>query len=196
MVDPHLKIAIVDTDAARARVLSDGLQASASATVTWISETDGLLLRLYEMDPDVVIIDLQSPSRDSLEQMFQVSRAVRRPVAMFVDHSDRAMIEAAMDAGVSAYVVDGLKKERVQSVLDLAISRFNAMARLEAERDLAKSELEDRKIIDRAKGILMRQKKIDENAAYTLLRKTAMNKQTRMIDLARMIISTADLLES
>ena len=88
--------------------------------------------------------------------MFQVSRTVRRPMAMFVDRSDTASIEAAIDAGVSAYVVDGLRKERVKSILDMTISRFNAFNRLREEFDRTKQALEDRKIIDKAKGILMR----------------------------------------
>ena len=85
-----------------------------------------LLARIYEIDPDVILIDLENPSRDVLEQMFQVSRIVKRPIAMFVDQSDTASIQASVDAGVSAYIVDGLKKERIKYILDLCISRFNA----------------------------------------------------------------------
>src|SRR5438045_4389360 len=115
-----------------------------------------LLARIYSEDPDVILIDLENPSRDVLEQMFQVSRAVRRPVAMFVDQSDTASIQASVDAGVSAYIVDGLKKERIKGILDLCISRFHAFSRLQTELDQIKSALEERKVIDRAKGILMK----------------------------------------
>ena len=94
-----------------------------------------LLARIYAIDPDVILIDLENPSRDVLEQMFQVSRAVRRPIAMFVDQSDTASIQASVDAGVSAYIVDGLKKERIKPILDLCVSRFNAFARLQDELD-------------------------------------------------------------
>ena len=100
-----------------------------------IDETAHLLARIYAIDPDVILIDLENPSRDVLEQMFQVSRAVKRPIAMFVDQSDTASIEAAVDAGVSAYIVDGLQKERIKNILDLCISRFNAFSRLQDELD-------------------------------------------------------------
>src|SRR5712672_4489043 len=107
-----------------------------------------LLARIHALDPDVILIDLENPSRDVLEQMFQVSRAVRRPIAMFVDQSDKASIEAAVDAGVSAYIVGGLRKERVQNILDLCISRFNAFARLQSELDRTRSALEKRRVMD------------------------------------------------
>ena len=100
-----------------------------------IEEMAHLLARIYAIDPDVILIDLENPSRDVLEQMFQVSRIVKRPIAMFVDQSDAASIEASVDAGVSAYIVDGLKKERIQNILDLCISRFNAFSRLQDELD-------------------------------------------------------------
>ena len=118
----------------------------------------------------MILIDLENPSRDVLEQMFQVSRAVRRPIAMFVDQSDAARIQASVDAGVSAYIVDGLKKERMKPILDLCISRFNAFAKLQDELERTKSALEERKVIDRAKGILMKLKGLTEDEAYVLLR--------------------------
>jgi response regulator NasT len=117
-----------------------------------------LLARIYKIDPDVILIDLENPSRDVLDQMFQVSRIVRRPIAMFVDQNERGTISAAVDAGVSAYIVDGLKKERIKYILDTCISRFNAFAKLQEELDRTKNALEERKVIDRAKGILMRKK--------------------------------------
>ena len=120
-----------------------------------------LLARIYQIDPDVILIDLENPSRDVLEQMFQVSRIVKRPIAMFVDQSDTASIQASVDAGVSAYIVDGLKKERIKYILDICISRFNAFSRLQDELDRTKNALEERKVIDRAKGILMKAKEHD-----------------------------------
>src|SRR6187397_2447485 len=155
-MDSSFKIVIVDKNPIRAAILEDGLREAGHVQVVRIAETSHLLARIYAVDPDVILIDLENPSRDVLEQMFQVSRAVQRPVAMFVDQSDSASIEASVDAGVSAYIVDGLKKERVKHILDLCISRFNAFARLQGELDRAKSELEARKVIDRAKGILMK----------------------------------------
>ena len=133
-----LKIVIVDENPIRAAILEDGLREAGHVQVVRIDETRNLLARVYAIDPDVILIDLENPSRDVLEQMFQVSRAVKRPVAMFVDQSDSASIQAAVDAGVSAYIVGGLRKERVQNILDLCISRFNAFARLQDELDRTK----------------------------------------------------------
>jgi len=160
-----------------------------------LDEMTSLLARIYTLDPDVILIDLENPSRDVLAQMFQVSRAVKRPIAMFVDQSDAASIEAAVDAGVSAYIVDGLKKERIKSVLDLCISRFNAFARLHDELDRTRNALEERKVIDRAKGILMRVKNIGEADAYALLRKTAMNENKKIAEVAQSVVTAAELLK-
>ena len=130
-MDASLKIVIVDESPVRAAILEDGLREAGYIHVVRIEETANLLARIYAIDPDVILIDLENPSRDVLEQMFQVSRVVKRPVAMFVDQSDTASIQASVDAGVSAYIVDGLKKERIKSILDLCISRFNAFSRLQ-----------------------------------------------------------------
>src|ERR1700757_2108962 len=150
-MDASLKIVIVDENPIRAAILQDGLKEAGHVNVTRIEDKTGLLARIYAIDPDVILIDLKNPSRDVLEQMFQVSRVVKRPVAMFVDQSDSASIQASVDAGVSAYIVDGLKKERIKSILDLCISRFNAFSRLQNELEQTKSALAERKVIDRAK---------------------------------------------
>jgi response regulator NasT len=193
--DSALKIAIVDESPIRAAILEDGLREAGFTQVERIEETHNLLARIYAIDPEVILIDLESPSRDMLEQMFQMSRVVKRPVAMFVDQSDAASIQAAVDAGVSAYIVDGLKKERITSILDLCISRFNAFARLQAELDHAKGALQDRKVIDRAKGVLMRAKQLSEEDAYALLRKTAMNENKKIVDIAQSVVTAAELLK-
>ena len=192
-MDPSFKIVIVDKNPIRAAILEDGLREAGHVQVVHIDETSHLLARIYTLDPDVILIDLENPSRDVLEQMFQVSRAVKRPVAMFVDQSDRASIEAAVDAGVSAYIVGGLRKERVQNILDLCISRFNSFAKLENELERARSALEDRKIIDRAKGILMKAKNLNEETAYALMRKTAMNENKKIAEVAQSVITAAEL---
>ena len=160
-----------------------------------LAEMTNLLGRIYAIDPDVILIDLANPSRDILEQMFQVSRVVRRPVGMFVDQSDSASIQAAVDAGVSAYVVDGLRKDRVKPILDTCISRFNAFARLQDELDRTRSALEERKVIDRAKGILMKARNLSEDAAYVLLRKTAMNENKKIAEVAQSVVTAAELLK-
>ena len=172
-MDHSLKIVIVDKNPVRAAILEDGLREAGHVHVVRVDETSHLLARIYAVDPDVILIDLESPSRDVLEQMFQVSRVVKRPIAMFVDQADSASIQASVDAGVSAYIVDGLKKERIKSILDLCISRFNAFSRLQTELEQTKTALEERKVIDRAKGIIMRAKSLSEGDAYALLRRTA-----------------------
>ncbi len=123
-----------------------------------------------------------------------MSRALAKPIAMFVDQSDDSMIGAAIDAGVSAYVVDGLRKERVKPILDLAIRRFNAFARMQTELDDARTQLADRKTIDRAKAILMASRGLSEPDAYALLRTTAMNQGKKMVDVAAALITASDLL--
>ncbi len=192
-MDHSLKIVIVDLNPVRAAILEDGLREAGHVHVVRIDETSHLLTRIYTLDPDVILIDLENPSRDLLEQMFQVSRAVKRPVAMFVDQSDAASIEAAVDAGVSAYIVGGMRKERVQNILDLCISRFNAFARLQDELERTRTALDERKAIDRAKGILMKAKKLTEQDAYALLRKTAMNENKKIADVAQSVITAAEL---
>jgi response regulator NasT len=189
------KIVIVDESPIRAAILEDGLREAGFTSVAHISEMQSLLARIYALDPDVIVIDLENPSRDVLEQMFQVSRAVRRPIAMFVDQSDAASIQASVDAGVSAYIVDGLKKERLKPILDLCISRFNAFARLQDELDRTKSALEDRKVIDRAKGILMKLRGLTEDEAYVLLRSTAMREKKKIGEIAQSILTASELLK-
>lgn len=192
-VDPALKIVIVDESPIRGAIIEEGLREAGYGQVVRLSETASLLARIYAIDPDVILIDLENPSRDILEQMFQVSRIVKRPVAMFVDHSDTASIQASVDAGVSAYIVDGLKKERIKYILDTCIMRFNAFARLQDELDRTRSALEDRKVIDRAKGILMKAKSVGEEEAYALLRKAAMNENKKIADIAQAVITASEM---
>jgi response regulator NasT len=189
------KIVIVDESPIRAAILEEGLREAGYVDVQHIREMHNLLARIYALDPDVILIDLENPSRDVLEQMFQVSRAVRRPVAMFVDQSDSESARASVDAGVSSYIVDGLKKERIKPILDLCISRFNAFSKLQDELERTKSALEDRKIIDRAKGIVMKLKGLTEEEAYVLLRSTAMREKKKIGDIAQSIITAAELLK-
>jgi response regulator NasT len=189
-----LTILVIDENPTRAAVLEEGLHEAGHVDVVRLDTTHELLRRIFEIDPDVILIDLASPSRDVLEQMFQVSRTVKRPVAMFVDQSDTAMIESAVDAGVSAYIVDGLRKERVKSILDMTVSRFNAFDRLTRELQQARDELAERKLIERAKGILMKSRSISEDEAYGLLRRTAMNEKMKLADVARSVVTAAQLL--
>lgn len=193
--DVPLKILVIDENPIRRAILESGLREAGFDNLTILDDATGLLDRIYKLDPDVIIIDLEDPRRDVLEQMFQVSRIVRRPIAMFVDHSDRDTIAEAIEAGVSAYIVDGLKKERVRAILDMTVSRFSAFERMRNELEETKSALKDRKVIEKAKGILMKSRGLDEEAAYALLRKTAMGSGKRIADVAESLISTFDLLK-
>jgi len=190
----HLSILVIDENRLRAAVIEDGLRDAGYTNLTVVHDVVGIARKIAETAPDVIVIDLENPNRDMLESMFQLSRAVQRPIAMFVDRSDQASIEAAVEAGVSAYVVDGLKRERVKPIIDMAISRFNAFARMARELEEARSQLESRKLIDRAKGILMSTRKISEADAYALLRKTAMNQNRKISEIAEILITAAGLL--
>jgi response regulator NasT len=189
------KIVIVDESPIRAAILEEGLREAGFTGVVHIRDMQSLLARIYALDPDIIVIDLENPSRDVLEQMFQVSRAVRRPIAMFVDQSDAASIQASVEAGVSAYIVDGLKKERIKPILDLCVSRFNAFAKLQDELDRTKHALEERKVIDRAKGILMKVKGLTEDEAYVLMRSTAMREKKKIGEIAQSILTASELLK-
>jgi Response regulator with putative antiterminator output domain len=190
-----LAILVIDENRIRASIIEAGLREAGHDNVALVHDVTGIARRIAEINPDVIVIDLENPNRDMLENMFQLSRAVKRPIAMFVDRSDQASIEAAVDAGVSAYVVDGLKQERVKPILDMAISRFNAFARLTRELEEARSELADRKLVERAKGILMKSRGMTEEAAYALLRKTAMNQNRKIAEIAQSLVTAAGLLE-
>jgi response regulator NasT len=194
MPSPDLSVLIIDENRIRASIIEDGLREAGHSRVAVIHDVNEVARTIEATKPDVIVIDLENPKRDTLEHFFSLSRAIQRPIAMFVDRSDGGMIEKAVEAGVSAYVVDGLKKERVKPILDMAISRFNAFSRLTRELEQARSELEDRKIIEQAKGILMRTRNLSEAEAYALLRSTAMNQNRRMVDIAQSLVTAADLL--
>lgn len=189
-----MRIVIVDDSGLRATVLEEGLRDAGYDDLHVVPPQGAFVAKIERMAPDVVLMDLGSPSRDTLEEMLAVSRALARPIAMFVDQSDDAMIGAAIDAGVSAYVVDGLRKDRVKPILDLAIRRFNAFARMQSELDEARTALADRKTIDRAKAILMQTRGLSEPDAYALLRSTAMNQNKRIADVAEALITAHSLL--
>ena len=189
-----MRIAIVDESPARAAVIREGLEASGLCEITVFTQRHGLVAQIEALSPDVVLIDLANPRRDELEELFAVSRAIARPIAMFVDSADDSAIEAAIDAGVSAYVVDGLKAERIKSILDVAIKRFNAFARLRAELDEAKGQLADRNAVDAAKALLMKKRGLDEPAAYAALRKAAMDSGRKIADVADALLTAEKLM--
>ncbi len=189
-----LTILVIDENAIRASIIEEGLNEAGHLNVRVIHEMQGVARLIETMDPDVIIIDIENPNRDMMEHMFQLTRMISRPIAMFVDRSDTAAIEAAVDAGVSAYVVDGLKKERIKPILDMAVSRFNAFSRLQRELVEARNALEERKVIERAKGILMKMRGLSEEQAFALLRQTAMNEKKKLADIAQSVVTAAGLL--
>lgn len=195
MASAQLSVLVIDENRIRAAVIEAGLLEAGHHRVTIVHDVTGIARSIAEIEPDVIVIDLENPNRDMLENMFQLSRVVKRPIAMFVDRSDSSSIEAAVDAGVSAYVVDGLRKERVKPILEMAVSRFNAFARLARELEETRTELENRKLIERAKGILMRSRGLTEEAAYAMLRKTAMNQNRKISDIAQSLVTAAGLLD-
>lgn len=190
----ELAILVIDENAIRASIIEEGLREAGHVRVTVIHEVNGVARIIETLQPDVIIIDIENPNRDMMEHLFQLTRTVSRPIAMFVDRSDTASIEAAVDAGVSAYIVDGLRKERVKSILDMAVSRFNAFSRLQRELAEARSALEERKLVERAKGILMKMRGVSEEEAFALLRQSAMNEKKKMADIAQSIVTAARLL--
>jgi len=191
-----VRIAIVDQSETRAAIVEEGLRDAGFREIIRIAAHGAFVAELEKQSPDVVIFDLGSPSRDTLEEVLAVSRALARPIAMFVDTSDEQMIGAAIEAGVSAYVVDGLKKERIKPILDLAIRRFNAFANLQKELQEAKTELAERRLIDKAKLYLMSTRKLTEANAYALLRGTAMRQGKRIAEIAQALLTAAEMLDS
>ena len=189
-----MRIAVIDESASRASVIHEGLAQIDGCEVFVITERHGLLAKVQQFAPDVVLIDLGNPSRDVIEEYFAVSRALSRPIAMFVDESDDETIGASIDAGVSVYVVDGLAASRIRPVLDLAVRRFGAFARLQADLDEAKGKLAERDTIDAAKRILMKSRSLSEPEAYAELRRKAMQSSRRIADIAEALVTAHDLM--
>jgi len=189
-----MRIAIVDESAARASVIQEGLASLDDCQIFVVTERRGLVARIGEIAPDIVLMDLGNPSRDVLEEYFTVSRAVARPIAMFVDESDDESIAASIEAGVSAYVVDGLSAHRIRPLLDLAVRRFNAFARLQSDLAEAKGKLAERETIDKAKRILMDSRGLPEPQAYAEMRKAAMQGGRRIVDIADAIVTAHALM--
>ncbi|MEL1249379.1 ANTAR domain-containing response regulator [Aurantiacibacter gilvus] len=189
-----MKIAIIDESAARASIIEDGLAELDSPEIHILTQRQGLLAQIEAIGPDIVLMDLGNPSRDVLEEYFAVSRALARPIAMFVDESDDEAITASIDAGVSAYVVDGLSKNRIKPLLDLAVKRFNAFARLQKDLNEAQGKLAERETIDRAKRILMDSRKVSEPEAYAELRRKAMSSNRRIAEIAEAVVTAHELM--
>jgi response regulator NasT len=194
-VHKELKILVVEPDQSKACEILAALKEGGWQDVTVLASAAAMERSLKQQDPDIILIDLANPDRDTLEHVSLVSNAKSRPVAMFVDHSDETMTQAAISAGLSAYVVNGLQMDRIKPVIETAIARFRMITKMQSELTAAKQALSDRKTIDRAKGILIRSRMISEDEAYSLLRKTAMDQGRKVIDVAIALVTAADLLQ-
>lgn len=190
----RIRIAVIEMDRDRARLIADGLRAAGHTEITILPDDTSLARRLGELNPDIVLIDVENPSRDMLEELALASGPLERPVAMFVGRSDGATTRAAIEAGLSAYVVDGLREERFQPIIDVAIARFHMVARIRDELETTRAALAERKTIDQAKGLIMKARGLPEEEAYALLRKTAMDQGRKVAEVARALIIASDLL--
>lgn len=189
-----MRIVIVDESAARAAVIEEGLREAGLSDIRIVTERVGMVAAIAGAEPDVVLMNLENPSRDALEESFLISRSLRKPIAMFIDQSDDDTMVAAIDAGVSAYVVDGFRKERVKPIVDLAVRRFQAFSRLQDELADARNQLAERKTIDEAKAILMRKRGLSEPESYKLLRTHAMQTNRRIAEVAQALITAEVML--
>ena len=189
-----LRVMLVDAYPERAEVLERALSASGHLIVARLNGDMDLRAEVTRIAPDIVIIDVDSPDRDILEDMHAINREQPRPVLVFTKDDDPGLIRTAVRAGVSAYVVGDIEPVRVQSVLNVAIVRFEQFQSLQRELEDARSALAERKIIERAKGILMKQRRMDEEAAYAAMRRLAMDRNLKLVELARSLIAAAELL--
>jgi len=194
MPEGCMRILLVEDTDRDIGLLRDALAASGHDVASRTEDALDLLAAVRDERPDIVIIDTDSPSRDVLEQLCVVTRDVPRPIVMFTDDGARESIDAALEAGVTTYVVQGLHPNRVRSILEVAQARFAADRALREELDTMRGKLASRKLIERAKGVLMESRGLDEEGAYRMLRKLAMDRQTTLATVAQQVIDARKLL--
>ena len=180
--------------AERSRQLRIGLLENGYNIVAVLPADTFLDERLAQLQPDMIIVDAESEARDSLEHVVMATRDARRPIVLFTNDNDTSHVKDAVAAGVSAYVVAGLSPDRIRPILDVAMARFEHEQGLRQELAHAKTELHERKVIDRAKGMLMQRQGLSEQAAYEQLRKAAMDKGLRLGEVAQRMLDALDLL--
>ncbi len=190
---PPLIVLLIDSDAERARIVEAGLR-GAAITKLASSDSGNILSSISELQPDVIIMDCESPDRDTIENLRIVARENPKPIVMFVEDGDGTLAKEAVRAGVSAYIVDGLTSSRIQPVIEVAIERFKMFDSLQKELDKSKEDLEARKVIERAKGILMDKRQISESEAFASMRQLAMQESITIKQVADKILSVASLL--
>jgi two-component system, response regulator / RNA-binding antiterminator len=189
-----LRVLVVDEWPERGQILRGGLEQAGYEVAGILSSSLDLLEAVERLTPDVIIIDTESPSRDALEHLCVMGRDRPRPIVMFAADDDATTIRDAVRAGVSAYVVDGLEPERVKAIVEVACARFEEFQRLRTELAEANRQLSERKLVERAKGLLMKARGVDEQEAYQLLRSAAMNRGKRIGDVAQDVIAAVELL--
>lgn len=189
-----LSVIVFEKSPARAREITKALSENGWAKAIVISDVSTLVQKIEAIDPDAVLIDLENPRRERVEALSAVSGAETRPVAMFVDKSDPELSRAAVNAGLSAYVVSGLVQNRIRPVLETAIARFQLMAKVRSELEAARADLAARKTIEQAKSLLIKAKGLTEEEAYQLLRRAAMDQGKRINDVAQGLITASKLL--
>lgn len=192
--DPRTDDAALAAQAQRSAALRVGLLESGYDIVASLPPDIYLPERIAQLQPDLIIIDSESDARDVLEHIVIATRAARRPIVLFTEDDRAASMEAAVEAGVSAYIVAGLRAERVRPVLEVALARFRREQKLLDELADTRQQLFDRKVVDRAKGLLMARYKLTEEEAYGRLRSMAMNKNMRLAEIAQRILDVEDLL--
>ena len=192
-VSPPLIVLLIDSDAERARIVEAGLR-GAAITKLASSDSGNILSSISELQPDVIIMDCESPDRDTIENLRIVARENPKPIVMFVEDGNGRLAKEAVRAGVSAYIVDGLTSSRIQPVIEVAIERFKMFDGLQRELEKSKEDLEARKAIERAKGILMDKRGVSESEAFASMRKLAMQESITIKQVADKILSVASLL--
>lgn len=188
-----IRVMLVDARAQRRDALAAALAAEGIDLVASVSPEDDLCGSVTRHAPDVVLIDIDSPSRDTLESLRTVQASQPRPMVMFTQDDDGDTIRRAIHAGVSAYVVDGIERRRVRPIVEAAIARFAQYRSLEDELVRARTKLSERKVIERAKGIIMQQQGISEDEAFQAMRRLAMRKNRRLAEIAESVVAAAEL---
>jgi response regulator NasT len=188
------RILLVDTRPERGQVLSPVLRAEGLDVVACIAPDQDLLAAIRRHDPDLVLIDIESPDRDTLESLRSAQASQPRPMVMFTQDDDGASIRRAVEAGVTAYIVDGLETRRIRPILDAAMAQFTRYRALEEDLRRALEKLSERKLIERAKGIVMQQQGISEPEAFTAMRTLAMRRNKKLVEIAEGVIAAAELL--
>ncbi|WP_027857603.1 ANTAR domain-containing response regulator [Marinobacterium jannaschii] len=194
MKTPKLNVLLIDDQPERISTLRQALDRLGHKVVSQLPSASGLSSHVERSKPDIVIIDMDSPDRDTLESMAAMSQNHPRPIVFFAEQEQNASnISAAINAGVSAYIADGLQADRVRPIIETAIAHFNSYQQLRTELERTRDKLNERKVVEKAKGLLMKQHGCDEDQAYSILRNLAMDRSQKLVDVASNVIDILEL---